>query len=148
MSTRRAACSQLLSPILCRLAGSFGPTQFQSDAGTVRRPFPYVAPALLYPIVKETLMTSARDCAYFMSGLGAGLAIALLFAPRSGSAVRNEIRHTLQRGGQAIRDGKTVAAAALEREKEGLGAAIDAGKRAYQETTGRGRREAEPSAAS
>lgn len=79
-------------------------------------------------------MTSTRDCACFLSGLGAGVAVALLIAPRSGSQTRNEIRQKLEKGRQIFRDSKATAMETLEREKEGLEAAIDAGKRAYCET--------------
>ncbi len=82
-------------------------------------------------------MTTTRDCACFLSGLGAGVAVALLIAPRSGSQTRNEIRQSLEKGRRIFRDGKATAVETLEREKVGLQAAIDAGKRAYCETTGR-----------
>lgn len=82
-------------------------------------------------------MTTTRDCAYFFCGLSAGVAAALLIAPRSGPETRNEIRQTLEKGKQILRDGKANAVETLDREKEGLKAAIDAGKNAYRETTGR-----------
>ncbi len=87
-------------------------------------------------------MATLRDCASFVSGLGAGVALAVLVTPRSGSEVRKGIREKVQRGTQVLKDGKTAAESALERELEGIEAAVDAGKRAYRDTSGRGQRDA------
>lgn len=92
-------------------------------------------------------MATLRDCASFVSGLSAGMALAMLVTPRSGSAVRNGIREKVQRGTQVLKDGKSAAETVLERELEGIGAAVDAGKRAYRDTTGRGQTDAAPAAA-
>ena len=83
-------------------------------------------------------MTTKRDCACFVSGLSAGMALTFLFTPRSGAKFRNKIREKLNRGAQALREGKSAAKDALGREVEGVEAALDAWKSAYQTTTGRG----------
>jgi gas vesicle protein len=82
-------------------------------------------------------MTTTRDYACFLSGLGAGVAVALLLTPRSGSQIRNEIKQTLAKGRQILRDSTATVVEGLEREKESLEAAIDAGKKAYSQTAGR-----------
>jgi hypothetical protein len=92
-------------------------------------------------------MTTIRDCASFVSGFGAGVALALLFAPRAGLEVRNEIREQVQRGAQALKDSKSAAEGALERELGGIGAAVDAGKRAYQDAARRGQESDAPATA-
>jgi len=86
-------------------------------------------------------MTNIRDYACFVSGLSAGVALAFSFAPRSGAEFRNQIQAKVRRGADALREGKTAAGNALDRRMEGIGAALDAGKRAYQSTTGRVQRE-------
>jgi hypothetical protein len=88
---------------------------------------------------KETriMMTTKRDYACFVSGLSAGMAIAFLLTPRAGAEVRNQIKEKVNRGAQALREGKAAAAEVLEREVDGINSAIDAGKKAYQARTGR-----------
>ena len=81
-------------------------------------------------------MSRLHTCASFTVGLGAGMALASLFAPRTGSEVRNGIREGLNRGAQALKESKSAAGAALERKMGGFEAAIDAGKRAYRSKTG------------
>lgn len=89
-------------------------------------------------------MTTIRECASFVSGLGAGVALALLFAPRAGCEVRTGVREQVRRGAQALKDGKSAAEGALERELDGIGAAVDAGKRAYHDAVRRGQRSSAP----
>jgi hypothetical protein len=86
-------------------------------------------------------MRTLRDFACFFSGVGAGMAAAVLLTPRTGADVRNQLREKVDQGAQALRRGKAAAEQAVDREMEGVGAAIDAGKRAYLDTTGRGRGE-------
>jgi gas vesicle protein len=81
---------------------------------------------------------------YFAFGLGLGLAIGVLFAPKSGEETRGFIRSKADEGkdylkkrGDEIRDsagdvierGKTV----INRQKENLTAAVEAGKQAYRD---------------
>ncbi len=86
---------------------------------------------------------------YFAFGLGLGLAVGVLFAPKSGEETREFIRgkadegkeYLRQRGGElreqageAIERGRTV----VTRQRENLTAAVEAGKQAYRDAvTGR-----------
>lgn len=81
---------------------------------------------------------------YFAFGLGLGLAVGVLFAPRSGEETRDFIRSKadeskeyLRRRGEELRDqandmvdrGKTV----VNRQRDHLSAAVEAGKQAYRD---------------
>lgn len=81
---------------------------------------------------------------YFLAGLGLGAVVALLFAPRSGEETREYLRQraeegteTLRRRGRELRDlaedyaekGKDF----VERQRESVEAAVEAGKHAYRE---------------
>ncbi|HEY1204291.1 MAG: YtxH domain-containing protein [Bryobacteraceae bacterium] len=87
---------------------------------------------------------------YFAFGLGLGLAVGVLFAPKTGEETREYIRakadegrEYLRRRGEDLRDqaedaidrGRT----AVNRQRENLAAAVEAGKQAYREADrGRG----------
>jgi len=92
-------------------------------------------------------MEEDRRFSYFFLGLGLGVAVGILFAPKSGQETRELLRTKadegkdyLKRRGEELREqaselverGKTVAA----RKKEELAAAVDAGKQAYREAVG------------
>ena len=81
---------------------------------------------------------------YFAFGLGLGLAVGVLFAPKSGEATRDYLRaradegkdYLKQRGdelrdqaGDALERGKT----AVNRQRDHLTAAVEAGKQAYRD---------------
>jgi gas vesicle protein len=81
---------------------------------------------------------------YFAFGLGLGLAIGVLFAPKSGEETReflcskaDEGKDYLKRRGEELRGqatdlvdrGKT----AVSRQRDNLSAAVEAGKQAYRE---------------
>jgi gas vesicle protein len=81
---------------------------------------------------------------YFAFGLGLGLAIGVLFAPKTGEETREFIRSKadegkeyLKRRGEELRSqgadlverGKTV----VSRQRDNLAAAVEAGKQAYRE---------------
>jgi gas vesicle protein len=81
---------------------------------------------------------------YFAFGLGLGLAVGVLFAPKSGEETREYIRaradegkQYLKRRGEEIREqagdaidrGRT----AVSRQREHLSAAVEAGKQAYRD---------------
>jgi len=81
---------------------------------------------------------------YFAFGLGLGLAIGVLFAPKSGEETRDYIRDKadegkeyLRRRGEDLRGqaneyidrGKTV----VSKQREHLSAAVEAGKQAYRD---------------
>lgn len=97
----------------------------------------------------------ANKLAYFLIGFGFGAVTALLFAPKSGRELREEIAETTRKGVdkasetyQTTRErakelaatGREKATGAIEEAKERvsgersrLSAAIDAGKQAYRE---------------
>jgi gas vesicle protein len=91
------------------------------------------------------LMQESNGLPYFVTGVGVGLGIAMLFAPRSGSAMRKTVREGAARGhsylttsGAAIR-GELASlvdktAAALERQKQRIVRSVDAGKKTYYGT--------------
>lgn len=83
---------------------------------------------------------------YFFLGLGLGVAVGMLFAPKSGEETRNMIRSKADEGKEYLRRrseeladsanevverGKTV----VSRQKEQIAAAMEAGKQAYREAT-------------
>jgi len=89
-------------------------------------------------------MAEENKFAYFALGLGLGVAIGVLFAPKSGEETRKYIRDKAVEGkdylkrraeevresaGEAIERGK----GAVSRHKEHLSAAIEAGRQAYRE---------------
>jgi gas vesicle protein len=92
-------------------------------------------------------MAEENKFAYFAFGFGVGLAIGVLFAPKSGEETRKLIRSKAAEGteylkrragevkesaGEAIERGKS----AIVRQKEQLSAAIEAGRQAYREAVG------------
>jgi gas vesicle protein len=83
---------------------------------------------------------------YFAFGLGLGLAVGVLFAPKSGEETREYLRakadegkdYLKQRGdelrdqaGDALERGKT----AVSRQRDHLTAAVEAGKQAYRDAS-------------
>ena len=83
---------------------------------------------------------------YFFLGLGLGVAIGMLFAPKSGEETRVFLRQKAEEGtdfikgrGEDLREsaneylekGRTV----ITKQVENLSAAVDAGKAAYREAT-------------
>ncbi len=81
---------------------------------------------------------------YFFLGLGLGVAAGVLFAPKSGAETRDLIRAKAEEGTEYVKRRGTeireTAAEAIERgkstvqkHKENLSAAVEAGKQAYRE---------------
>jgi gas vesicle protein len=81
---------------------------------------------------------------YFFLGLGLGVAVGLLFAPKSGSETRelllnkaDEGKEYLKRQGEQLRSTAGEALdrgkSALARQREQLSAAVEAGRQAYRE---------------
>lgn len=83
----------------------------------------------------------------FLLGLGVGVGIGMLFAPKSGQETREIIKNKAGEGSDYLKQrssdlkqtasewvdkGKDV----LSRQKENLADAMEAGKRAYQDTVG------------
>jgi gas vesicle protein len=84
---------------------------------------------------------------YFFLGLGLGVAVGVLFAPKSGAETRQYLRNKAEEGTDYVRrrgeELKQSAADAVERgkeslrrRKENLSAALEAGKQAYREAAG------------
>jgi gas vesicle protein len=89
-------------------------------------------------------MDDSKGLSYFLLGLGIGTAVGILFAPHAGEKTRTIIRDKAIEGGDYLKqrgqDIKESAEEAVERsktaiqkQKENLAAAIDAGKQAYRE---------------
>src|SRR5215470_13193721 len=90
-------------------------------------------------------MEDDSKLSYFFLGLGLGVAAGVLFAPKSGAETRDYIRNKAEEGadyvkrrGSELRD--TAAEAidrgkqAVQRQKENLSAAVDAGVQAYRDS--------------
>jgi len=89
-------------------------------------------------------MEDDSKLSYFFLGLGLGVAVGVLFAPKSGAETRAFLRDKaeegadyVQRTGSDLRDqaadaverGKTH----IQRQKENLSAAVEAGRAAYRD---------------
>lgn len=83
---------------------------------------------------------------YFFLGLGLGIAAGMLFAPKSGAETRNMIaskanegKEYLRRRSDELRDSAADAIdrgrQAVGRQRDQFGAAVEAGRQAYRETT-------------
>ena len=92
-------------------------------------------------------MEDDNKLSFFFLGLGLGVAAGILFAPKSGQETRqlikskaNESGDYLKRQSEQIRDsagdlidrGRSV----LNRQRDNLSEAVEAGKQAYRETVG------------
>src|ERR1700689_2265832 len=91
-------------------------------------------------------MDDDSKLSYFFLGLGVGVAVGVLFAPKAGTETREFIRDKagegvdyVKRRGEDLRDTATETLERtkekLRRQKENLTAAVDAGKQAYREAT-------------
>ncbi len=90
-------------------------------------------------------MEEDKRISYFCLGLGIGVAVGILFAPKSGEETRlllrskaDESKDYLKRKSEELKDSAVELAdkskMALQRQKEQLAAAVDAGRQAYKET--------------
>lgn len=81
---------------------------------------------------------------YFFLGLGLGVAVGLLFAPKSGAETRDliltkadESKEYLRRRGEELRDSASDAIekgkSAVAKQREQITSAIEAGKQAYRD---------------
>ncbi len=92
-------------------------------------------------------MDDNNNLSYFFLGLGLGVAVGLLFAPKSGPETRDllltkadEGREYLRRRSEDLRDsagdlvdkGRSV----LAKQKDTLNSAVEAGKQAYRDAVG------------
>lgn len=91
-------------------------------------------------------MEDDNKLSYFFLGLGLGVAVGVLFAPKSGAETRDLIRNKASesadyakkrasefrdQASEAIERGKQT----ISRHKENLSAAVDAGRQAYRDAT-------------
>src|SRR6266849_5018140 len=105
---------------------------------------------------RSSTMEDDNKFPYFFLGLGLGVAVGLLFAPKSGAETRELILSKADEGkeylrrrsgelretaSEALDRGKSAASEAIERgksavlrQKEQLSAAVEAGKQAYRES--------------
>ena len=94
-------------------------------------------------------MEDDSKVSYFFLGLGLGVAAGVLFAPKSGAETREYLRSRAEEGadyakkrGAELRDNATQAfergRSAVQRQKENLSAAVDAGKQAYRDASASG----------
>lgn len=89
-------------------------------------------------------MEDDNKFSYFFLGLGLGVAVGILFAPKAGAETRDLIRNKADEGkeylkrrsgevkdsaGELIDKGRTV----IGRQKDTLNAAVEAGKQAYRD---------------
>jgi len=89
---------------------------------------------------------SGNSFMWFLSGLGFGALLGVLYAPRSGRETREAIRNSAQEGGEYLKTrgrearesvnqwverGKDV----VSRKKEELGSALDSARQAYREAS-------------
>ncbi len=83
---------------------------------------------------------------YFFLGLGLGVAVGVLFAPKAGSETRELLRSKAEEGADLVKrrtvELKETAAEAIDRQKQNiqrhkdnLAAAVEAGKLAYRDST-------------
>lgn len=90
-------------------------------------------------------MDEDRKLSYFFLGLGVGVAVGLLFAPKSGEETREIIRSKasegkdyLRRRGEEWKESATELVergrTAINRQREQIVSAVDAGKQAYHES--------------
>jgi gas vesicle protein len=99
----------------------------------------------MYTKNEEPNMEEDKRLSYFCLGLGIGVAVGILFAPKSGEETRALLREKADEGkdflarksselketsAELIDRGKL----ALNKQKEQLAAAVDAGRQAYKET--------------
>ncbi len=91
-------------------------------------------------------MDEDNKLSYFFLGLGVGVAVGVLFAPKAGTETRGFIRDKANEGvdyvkrrGEDLRDTATETLERtkekLRRQKDNLAAAVDAGKQAYRDAT-------------
>jgi gas vesicle protein len=100
-------------------------------------------------------MDEDRRIAYFLLGLGVGVAAGVLFAPKSGLETRELLKSKAEEGKEFIaRRSEELKESASEildrgkqavaRQKEQVAAAVEAGKQAYRENSGRTEPAADP----
>jgi gas vesicle protein len=90
-------------------------------------------------------MDDENKLSFFFLGLGLGVAVGVLFAPKSGTETRQLLRSKAEEGADLVKrrtsELKETATEAVERgkqniqrHKENLAAAVEAGKNAYRDS--------------
>lgn len=94
-------------------------------------------------------MDEDKRLSYFFLGLGIGVAVGILFAPKSGEETRDFLRTKategkdyLKRRGEELRESAASTLergkSAVQRQKEQITAAVEAGRQAYREAVAGG----------
>lgn len=94
----------------------------------------------------EIIVEQDNSLPYFFLGLGLGVAAGILFAPQSGAETRRLLKEKAEEGADYVRRRgselqETAAEAidrgkqSLQRRKDSLTAAVEAGRQAYREAT-------------
>jgi gas vesicle protein len=100
-------------------------------------------------VFKEALM-SDRDGSgflWFLAGLGIGAAVGILYAPKSGDELRQQLREVAEDGRNSVKERARQARDQagnwaekgrdyLNQQKEQIRSAYEAGRQAYREATG------------
>ena len=92
----------------------------------------------------EQPMEDDNKLSYFFLGLGLGVAVGVLFAPKSGSETRELLRSKANEGTDFVKrrseefrdqaaDALDKGKQTLQRHKENLTSAVEAGKQAYKD---------------
>ena len=100
-----------------------------------------------------------NSLSYFFLGLGLGVAVGLLFAPKSGAETRDLIMNNadegkeyLRRQGEGIRDTATDLVdrgrSVINKQKDQINQAVEAGKQAYRDAVGSTGQPTQPGTAS
>lgn len=96
---------------------------------------------------KENKVEDNKGLSYFFLGVGVGVAVGILFAPKSGPETRGLIKNKVGEGTDYIKqrgaDLKETASTYVDkgrdlvnRQKDQIASAVEAGKQAYRETVG------------
>jgi gas vesicle protein len=83
---------------------------------------------------------------WFLAGLGIGAAVGILYAPKSGDELRQQLRDAAEEGSSAVRARARQAREQagtwadkgrdyLNQQKDQIRSAVDAGRQAYREAT-------------
>ncbi len=84
---------------------------------------------------------------WFLAGLGIGAAVGILYAPKSGGELRQQLREAAEDGTNTVKERARQAREQagtwadkgrdyLSQQKEQIRSAVDAGRQAYREATG------------
>lgn len=115
--------------------------------------------AVQFGQTEETIMDEQKGLSYFFLGLGVGVALGIVFAPKSGEETRALIKGKVDESSDLLRrrseelsaQAREAAAGYVERgrtvvtrQREQLNAAVEAGRAAYREATQAASAGAEP----